>query len=120
MFAVLFSLFARALATQVVTLNFNNAIFVSQTQLTFQVVINPLLDTRTCRLAKNAWKLAKELTDLGATHVRYAGWFPYPKYGVAQLDPPNNVTKYSGWAFSDLSVLLSEYLKVIVAPVGVL
>jgi hypothetical protein len=63
-------------AVQVVTWDFNNVSFVSNTQLTFQVVINALLDPRTCYLAKPAWDLVRELSDLGATHVRYAAWFP--------------------------------------------
>lgn len=113
-FVLLFALFSTIITAvqQTITYDFNNVSFVSQTQLTFQVVINPMLDPRTCYLAKDAWQLVKELSDLGATHVRYAGWFPYPKYGIAQLDPPNSATKNSGWAFSDLSAMLNEYLKV--------
>ena len=57
---------------------------ISQTTPTLQVVVNPTLQRGT-PVHDNAFKAVH---DLGADYVRYVPWLPYPKLGVAELDPP--------------------------------
>lgn len=77
---------------------------VSKTTATLQVVTNPVLDKRISPIAN---VLFHNLHQLQADFVRYVPWFPYPRQGVAELDPPNtrcsstsstNQTTY--WNFS--------------------
>ena len=65
------------------TVHWDKVIRVSQTTPTLQVVVNPPLQRGT-PVHDNAYK---SLHDLGADYVRYVPWLPYPKMGVAELDP---------------------------------
>ncbi len=55
---------------------------------TIQVVVNPLLDRQFSPIHKQVFASIKQLN---AEYVRYAAWFPYPKMGVAELDPPSGL-----------------------------
>src|SRR2546430_11412197 len=57
----------------------------SNTTPTLQVVVNPPLRRGTA-VHDNAFKA---LHDLQADYVRYVPWLPYPKLGVAELEPPS-------------------------------
>lgn len=50
-----------------------------------QVVVNPLI-TRDCALAPTIFNL---LNELGSDDVRFVPWLPYPRLGVAELEPPS-------------------------------
>ncbi len=69
-----------------VIVNWDKVARVSQTTPTLQVVVNPPLRRGTL-IHDNAFK---SLHDLQADYVRYVPWLPYPKLGVAELDPPLN------------------------------
>lgn len=117
---------------QSVSIDFNSTVFISQTVLTLQVfktismfaiqknnnqttsnkvVANPLLDPRTCSLAKPAWQLLRELVDAGARLVRYVPWYTYPKVAVAELNPPDRRRRQSFWNFTDINAQLDEFLN---------
>jgi hypothetical protein len=56
---------------------------VSKTTPTLQVVVNPML----ARSSPVHDQIFKALRDLGADYVRYVPWLPYPRLGVAELEP---------------------------------
>jgi hypothetical protein len=68
------------------TVHWDKAIRVSQTTPTLQVVVNPPL-RRGTPVHDNAYRA---LHDLQADYVRYVPWLPYPRLGVAELEPPNS------------------------------
>src|SRR6185312_147378 len=51
---------------------------------TLQVVVNPPL-RRGSAIHDQAYR---EVKKIGAEYVRYVPWLPYPKLGVAELEPP--------------------------------
>ena len=61
---------------------------------TLQVVVNPPLR----RGSAIHDRVFAELRQLGADYVRYAPWFPYPRLGVAELEPP--AEGQTSWDFS--------------------
>eukprot|EP00043_Microstomoeca_roanoka_P017588 m.184224 g.184224 ORF g.184224 m.184224 type:complete len:614 (-) comp16665_c1_seq2:2397-4238(-) len=79
-----------------VTVDWTKVIALSNTTTTLQVVANPLLNPLTSPVASQA---AQSLADLNADLVRYVPWFPYPKVGVAELEPPNYANKTTSWNF---------------------
>jgi hypothetical protein len=50
-----------------------------------QVVVNPLL-MRDSPVASTLWA---NLAALPANHIRFVPWLPYPRLGVAELEPPS-------------------------------
>ncbi len=76
------------------TIDWDNVVVVSNTTPTFQVVVNPPLRPGE-PLGEAAYKAIKEL---GADDVRYVPWLPYPKLGVAELEPPT--PQKTSWDFS--------------------
>ena len=59
---------------------------VSRTTPTLQVVVNPPL-RRGGAVHDGAFN---SLQDLQADYVRYVPWLPYPRLGVAELEPPRD------------------------------
>uniref|UniRef100_A0A6B2L0Y4 SUEL-type lectin domain-containing protein n=1 Tax=Arcella intermedia TaxID=1963864 RepID=A0A6B2L0Y4_9EUKA len=49
------------------------------------------------------------LAQLGADYVRYVPWFPYPKVGVAELDPPSGGA--ASWDFADIEPQLRRFMR---------
>jgi hypothetical protein len=92
-------------ATAKVTIDWSKVSGVSQTQVTLQVVVNPPL-RRSSTIHDAAWKA---LQNLHADFVRYAFWYPYPKLGVAELDPPAEGKTY--WDFSLMDPLMEDFFK---------
>jgi len=78
---------------------------VSQTTPTLQVVVNPPLERGT-PIHDGAFK---SLHDLGADYVRYVPWLPYPKLGVAELDPPANGK--TSWDFTNIDPMTIDFLE---------
>ena len=87
-----------------VTVHWDKVIQTSQTTPTLQVVVNPPLQRGT-PVHDNAFK---SLHDLGADYVRYVPWLPYPKLGVAELDPPKDGK--TSWDFTPIDPMTIDFL----------
>ena len=77
----------------------------TQTTPTLQVVVNPPLQRGT-PVHDNAFKA---LRDLGADYVRYVPWLPYPKLGVAELEPP--ASGKTSWDFTPIDPMTIDFLE---------
>jgi hypothetical protein len=86
-------------------INWGKALSTSQTTATLQVVVNPPL-RRGTPVHDNAFKA---LQDLGADYVRYVPWLPYPKLGVAELEPPKDGK--TSWDFSLIDPMTIDFLE---------
>jgi len=78
---------------------------VSRTTPTLQVVVNPPL-RRGTSVHDNAFEA---LHKLGADYVRFVPWLPYPRLGVAELEPPQE--DKTSWDFSLIDPLVSDFLE---------
>lgn len=78
---------------------------VSQTTPTLQVVVNPPL-RRGSSVHDNAFRA---LHDLNADYVRYVPWLPYPRLGVAELEPPKEGK--TSWDFSVIDPMTIDFLE---------
>lgn len=87
------------------TVNWENTIRFSKTTPTLQVVVNPLL-RRGTPAHDNAFRA---LRDLQADYVRYVPWLPYPRLGVAELEPP--ATGRTSWDFSIIDPMTIDFLE---------
>ncbi len=88
-----------------VDVHWDKVVRVSQTTPTLQVVVNPPL-RRGTPVHDNAHKA---LRDLGADYVRYVPWLPYPKLGVAELEPPKDGE--TSWDFSVIDPMTIDFLE---------
>lgn len=77
---------------------------VSKTTPTLQVVVNPPLRPGS-PIHDRAYR---EVQQLGADYVRYVPWLPYPKLGVAELEPPSNGKTF--WDFSLIDPMTIDFL----------
>jgi hypothetical protein len=77
----------------------------SKTTATLQVVVNPPL-RRGTPVHDGAFK---SLDDLNLDYVRYVPWLPYPKLGVAELEPPANGK--TSWDFSLIDPMTIDFLE---------
>jgi len=87
------------------TINWDKVVRISQTTPTLQVVVNPPLRRGTA-IHDNVFKT---LHDLQADYVRYVPWLPYPRLGVAELEPPANGK--TSWDFSVIDPLTIDFLE---------
>jgi hypothetical protein len=78
---------------------------VSNTTPTLQVVVNPML-RRGSPIHDRAFQA---LHDLGCDTVRYVPWLPYPKLGVAELDPPQKAKR--SWDFSLIDPMTIDFME---------
>ena len=85
--------------------NWDKVVRVTQTAPTLQVVVNPPLRRGTA-VHDNAFQA---LHDLGADYVRYVPWLPYPKLGVAELEPPKDGKTF--WDFTAIDPLTIDFLN---------
>ena len=76
----------------------------SKTTPTLQVVVNPPL-RRGTPVHDNAFKT---LNDLGTDYVRYVPWLPYPRLGVAELQPPKDGK--TSWDFTLIDPMTIDFL----------
>jgi glycosyl hydrolase family 39 (putative alpha-L-iduronidase) len=90
---------------QEVKVSWNKIERVSKTTATLQVVVNPPL-RRGSSIHDNAFS---SLKNLGADYVRYVPWLPYPKLGVAELEPPANGR--TSWDFSLIDPITVDFLN---------
>ena len=88
-----------------VSVHWGKIVRVSQTTPTLQVVVNPPLQRGTA-VHDNAFKA---LHDLGADYVRYVPWLPYPKLGIAELEPPKNGK--TSWDFTLIDPMTIDFLE---------
>jgi len=88
-----------------VPLQWDKVIRVSKTTPTLQVVVNPPL-RRGSAIHDDAFKA---LRDLQADYVRYVPWLPYPRLGVAELEPPRDGR--TSWDFSLIDPMTIDFLE---------
>ena len=88
-----------------IVVHWDKVVRVSQTTPTLQVVVNPPL-RRGTPVHDEAYKA---LHDLGAEYVRYVPWLPYPKLGVAELEPPKDGK--TSWDFSVIDPMTIDFLE---------
>jgi hypothetical protein len=88
-----------------VTPRWDNVVRVSKTTPTLQVVVNPPL-RRGSAVHDGAFKA---LRDLEADYVRYVPWLPYPRLGVAELEPPKDGK--TSWDFSLIDPMTIDFLE---------
>src|SRR5438094_10436582 len=72
---------------------------------TLQVVVNPPLRGG----SQIHDRVFQALRELGCDYVRYVPWLPYPKLGVAELDPPKDGK--TSWDFSLIDPLTIDFLE---------
>src|SRR6266853_4322173 len=78
---------------------------VSKTTATLQVVVNPPL-RRGSTIHDEAFK---SLHDIQTDYVRYVPWLPYPKLGIAELEPPADGK--TSWDFSLIDPMTIDFLE---------
>jgi len=99
---------ARAVAQDApvkIAVRWDKLVRISQTTPTLQVVVNPPL-RRGTPVHDNAFKA---LHDLEADYVRYVPWLPYPRLGVAELEPPRD--NKASWDFSLIDPMTIDFLE---------
>jgi hypothetical protein len=87
-----------------ITIHWDKTTVVSRTTPTLQVVVNPPLRHGE-PLSIAAYQAVKEL---GADYVRFVPWLPYPRLGVAELEPPT--PQKTSWDFSLIDPLTTDFL----------
>jgi hypothetical protein len=85
--------------------NWEKTVSVSQTTATLQVVVNPPM-RRGTPIHDHVFKT---LHDLKADYVRYVPWLPYPRLGVAELEPP--AAGKTSWDFSLIDPMTIDFLE---------
>ena len=88
-----------------VNVSWDKTVRVSQTTATLQVVVNPPL-RRGSPIHDNVFTA---LRDLQADYVRYVPWLPYPRLGVAALEPPKDGK--TAWDFSVIDPMTIDFLE---------
>jgi hypothetical protein len=88
-----------------VSVNWDKVVSVSKTTPTLQVVVNPPLR----RGSQIHDRVFQALHDLGADDVRYVPWLPYPKLGVAELEPPADGK--TSWDFSLIDPMMEDFMN---------
>ena len=88
-----------------VTVNWDKVVTVSKTTPTLQVVVNPPLR----RGSQIHDRVFQALHELGADYVRYVPWLPYPKLGVAELEPPQDGK--TSWDFSLIDPVTDDFMN---------
>jgi hypothetical protein len=87
------------------TVNWDKVMTVSKTTPTLQVVVNPPLR----RGSQIHDPVFQALHHLGADFVRYVPWLPYPRLGVAELEPPADGK--TSWDFSAIDPMTEDFIN---------
>ena len=95
----------RAQETGKVTVQWEKVIRTSQTTATLQVVVNPPLRRGTA-IHDHVFE---SLRDIHCEYVRYVPWLPYPRLGVAELEPPKDGKTF--WDFSLIDPMTVDFLE---------
>jgi hypothetical protein len=88
-----------------VTVDWSKVSRISRMTPTFQVVVNPPL-RRGSKIHDAAFRTVH---DLGSDLVRYVPWLPYPKLGVAELEPPKDGK--TSWDFSLIDPMTEDFMQ---------
>ena len=88
-----------------VKVNWDELVRVSRSYPSLQVVVNPPL-RRGSAIHDRVFGALKEL---GADYVRFVPWLPYPRLGVAELEPPTGGK--TSWDFSLIDPLTIDFLE---------
>jgi hypothetical protein len=88
-----------------VRVDWDKVVTVSKTTSTLQVVVNPPLR----RGSKIHDRVFQALRELDADYVRYVPWLPYPKLGVAELEPPKDGK--TSWDFSVIDPMTEDFVN---------
>src|SRR3954454_2402848 len=99
---------------QQLTVSWNDVERVTKTTPTLQVVVNPPLRPGS-PIREQAYSAVR---SLGADYVRYVPWLPYPKLGVAELEPPAN--GHTSWDFSLIDPMTIDFLNATQGHSGIL
>jgi hypothetical protein len=91
-------------STPQVVVQWNTIRSVSKTTPTLQVVVNPPLRRGTA-VHDGAFQT---LHDIGADYIRYVPWLPYPRLGIAELEPPKDGK--TSWNFSLIDPMTIDFL----------
>jgi hypothetical protein len=86
------------------TIRWDQTVIVSRSTPTLQVVVNPMLRPGS-PIHDGSFAAIK---DLGADYVRYVPWLPYPKLGVAELEPPTK--EATSWDFSLIDPMTKDFM----------
>ena len=86
-----------------VSIDWKDVVRTSNTTISLQVVVNPLL-RQGSEIHDPAWASLKRLH---ADYVRFVPWYPYPRLGVAELNPPT--AEGTSWDFSLIDPLVSDF-----------
>ena len=103
-FCLLIPLFCAAQKDSLVV-DWSKTQLISKSVATLQVVVNPPL--RRGSSIHDASFAA--LAALGCDYVRYVPWLPYPKLGVAELQPPAD--RQTSWDFSLIDPMTLDFLQ---------
>lgn len=88
-----------------VEVSWDRSIGVSKSTPTLQVVVNPPL----IRGASIHDASFSALQRLGANYVRFVPWLPYPRLGVAELQPPTATA--TSWDFTHIDPITVDFLE---------
>ncbi len=102
---LLWSGFAMAAGPATVKVDWSRVDRVSRTTATLQVVVNPPLR----RTSPTHDQYFRSLKSLQCDYVRYVPWLPYPKLGVAELEPPKNGK--TSWDFSLIDPMTEDFMN---------
>jgi hypothetical protein len=104
-FPLILTALAPVVLAQKVEVQWDKVERISKTTATLQVVVNPPLR----RGSAIHDRVFAELQRLGADYVRYVPWLPYPKLGVAELEPPGK--EKTSWDFSLIDPMTIDFLN---------
>src|SRR5678815_4033691 len=92
-------------APDTLDVSWNKALMVSKSVPTLQVVVNAML-RKNSPIHDGSFQALK---DLAADYVRYVPWLPYPKLGVAELEPPKDGK--TSWDFTVIDPMTIDFLE---------
>ena len=77
---------AAAAQSATISVDWSNVLRPLATVAGFQTVVNPV----TCRESPYHDQVYQKIADLAAPWQRYVPWLPYPRLGIAELEPPSS------------------------------
>lgn len=96
---------AQAAPSPSFAVTWNDTVRTSRSTPTLQVVVNPMLRPGS-PIAADAFAAVQ---TMGAEYVRYVPWLPYPRLGVAELEPPTK--QGTSWDFSLIDPITKPFLQ---------
>ncbi len=88
-----------------VAVDWDKTVLVSRSTPTFQVVVNPMLESGS-PIHDAAFSAIRKM---GADYVRYVPWLPYPRLAVAELEPPTPTT--TSWNFRLIDPMMEDFME---------